>query len=656
MSDEPAAPAAIQERKILFVSYFTSKYAQGAERLRGCLERLGLDHEVVPVKKASWLDAVRYKPTFILEMMNKHPEAFAVVWIDADGYVVQKPVLFWSIKEELAVRYYYWRNKDAKELLSGTFYIKNDARTRAEMQKWIDCLATANPNLSTPEQSVLNEMLTKGTVKLSVHELPEPYCRILADRGRRGIPADSVVVHYQFSRECRHNGVPPDVSRMPTTILSPTGFSRPPRVIRPAKISTPALAAKRKAAEENRNRHVIRTRKKVEAVRKFTIPSSVKQTARRRQIWALRRAKSNKTLSAEKIKNIIKVVGSAEYTRAKQIQLTRVILGTNEPSWGGVMGHPATPEQIRQSKVEMALLPSALRFDRCLPPGLPVVVMGNSPTIDSVPAATLLKLPRIGCNRALRHKSVWPNLLFVADREPYCQERDSGRLLAGSKRGVHTICSDSIFDPEVLLRGPYEMLSRRAQPTPKFEVFIYKIGPKIKTWNYDMVAAGLARIPVNTTTFEAPLVSCLNIAGSMLQAAAIIGAQTIYTIGIEMKWYDKATSHFFGAGSDVGAYPQDAALDKILSALSQVKAALTAAGIKVVNLSPYPKSPFASVFPAKPNTDLDRVLKTIPAWSERECFAQPKTNVEVQTDEEILQALAALPDDQLKSLASEPKE
>jgi len=187
---------------------------------------------------------------------------------------------------------------------------------------------------------------------------------------------------------------------------------------------------------------------------------------------------------------------------------------------------------------------------------------------------------------------------MIADREPYCQELRGGRLERAASKGTKLLLSDSLFDPTVLMRGPYSNLDRRAQPVPQFQVFIYKIGPRKKKWTYDTVARGVHKLPINTSTFESPVVSCLNIAGSMLQAAAILGAKKIYTIGIEMKWPKKGSSHFYGDGASVGAYPQDGSINNILGAMKEIKRIFKKDDIQVINLSPDKTSPFASVFGA----------------------------------------------------------
>jgi hypothetical protein len=101
----------------------------------------------------------------------------------------------------------------------------------------------------------------------------------------------------------------------------------------------------------------------------------------------------------------------------------------------------------------------------------------------------------------------------------------------------------------------------------------------------------------------------------MLQSAMILGAKRIACIGIEFKWTNPATSHFFGCGSNVGAYAQDGAVELILGALRQIKRAAKDAGIEIINLSPVTDSPFSSVFGNYPLSRYIEESSEFPAWS-----------------------------------------
>ena len=69
----------MSDRKVVFVSYWTSKYKVAADRLRKSLDKFGLEHDIQETKDDGWEANVRKKPTFIYEMMKKHSDAYAVV-------------------------------------------------------------------------------------------------------------------------------------------------------------------------------------------------------------------------------------------------------------------------------------------------------------------------------------------------------------------------------------------------------------------------------------------------------------------------------------------------------------------------------------------------------------------------------------------------
>ena len=606
-------------RKIVFVSFWTTKYKDAAARLKASFDSLGLESDINEIPDNGWKASVRFKPTYILQMMNKHLDAYAIVWIDADGNVLQKPTLFWEINEDLAAHFLLWRHKNAEELLSGTLYVRNTEEMRSAVSKWIETLAKAPMTLSTPEQSVLHKMLPE--LGISVYKLPEPYCRILKEderRGRTKPPEDSVVVHYQFSRTTRFDGVPaPFLSGIKNKQAeSDTGDKavreKKPLTFREKEIHRREMLIKKRAG--NKPSSLYRERKQGKETRP---PDAIVQAIRRKKILIGRVQKREEERERARINKLL-FLAAHKREDVKYLEgLKRELDGKTGGGGltGGVRGHEPSMESAEEACAAINRMRKASRFDKILPPGMTVVIMGNSPSIKTIPPEVLSRTPTIGCNRALRWKEFQPDFLFIGDREPYCQERDSGRLESAAKEGVKIVLSDSIFDPRVLLRGPYDNPDRRAQLVPEWESYIYEIGPRKKDWKYDDVPSGKVKLPVNIDTFSRPVISCLNIAGSLLQAAAIIGASRIAVIGIEMQWESDDKSHFFGNGRAVGAYPQDASLKVILSSLQQVKNVLKDAGISVINLSPQRDTPFGAVFHQYPIDKFVRESATFPVWN-----------------------------------------
>lgn len=187
--------------KILYVSFYTPNYRAYAAELRSCLVRLALWHDLEEVPcQGGFLQNVRYKPTFILRKMEEHPEAGAVVWVDADALINRVPVLFEKITRDFAVHFMKLPGKrTGSELLSGTVFIRNTEKCRGMMREWIAALAAdKSPRLLKPEQQVLQRILPK--LGITVQTLPRDYCWIV----RPHDTAIPTIEHHQASRESRY--------------------------------------------------------------------------------------------------------------------------------------------------------------------------------------------------------------------------------------------------------------------------------------------------------------------------------------------------------------------------------------------------------------------------------------------------------------------
>jgi hypothetical protein len=626
----------MEQRRVVFISYWTKPYKKSAERLKASLDALGLEHDINEIPDKGWTANVRHKPTYILEMLKKHKDAYAVVWIDADGDVIQRPSLFFEIEEDMACRFKPITHKKCEELLSGTMLWKPSAIHAVE--KWIEALRKAPMNLLTPEQQVLHRIL--DTLGISYAKLPETYCHILRDRGRSGAPSDSVVVHYQFSRETRYGRTPAAHLSDPTHLGK---RERPPSRNKKSKQDLAHLPRKRSMAKGR------------PLPKPDRIPAAVKLQSRRARVLASRREHNEQEKAKAKADAAIRLAAGfrrrkeakilAHMKRAEEIQ--------KEGPVGGVVGNAPDKAQAAYAHAMMSQMPQAAELDGVLGSYETILVLGNSPTIDTIPKDILWHLPVMGCNRALRWGKRRPDFLVIADREPYCQERDSRRIVKAVSKGTLPILSDSLFDPTVLLRGPYSNKARRAQPIPDFKAYIYRVGPKRKRWTYDDVVRGSVILPCNFSTFEAPIVTCQNIAGSMLQAAACLGAKRIAVCGIEMEWPRNQPSHFFGDGREVGAYPQDGAIDKILAALKQLRDQAKKRGIEIINISPVKRTPFSRVFKLYDQKKFFDEARLLPKWEIRGDIVGDRQNVE---DQEIVSAIMAEAEALVSGAPPEPED
>jgi hypothetical protein len=172
---------------------------------------------------------------------------------------------------------------------------------------------------------------------------------------------------------------------------------------------------------------------------------------------------------------------------------------------------------------------------------------------------------------------------MISDREPFVQERDSGRLEEyGANDGI-LLLSETIFGPAIEGRRADKDKSRQlpAQPELDYEWWSWRVG----AWHTHC----------NWKTFGELFASGMNIFIPMLQAAVIMGAKKIGVVGVDMQWPKKGPSHHFGDGKAVGASPFPG-LKMILHLFKRAKKQLDKMGVKVYNLSPVKNTPFASVF------------------------------------------------------------
>lgn len=175
-----------------FISYYTYKYKNEAAKLKQSLEALGLQYHVAGIEdQGSWDANTHYKPIFIKQQIQNQN---AVVWLDADCMVLQHPQLFFELDCDVA----FHRFK-GKELLSGTVFFKNTARTIELLDKWIG-INKENPDVF--DQKNLDQAL-KSMTDISIIELPPEYCFIF-DLSKDYYPrVNPIIEHYQASRKFR---------------------------------------------------------------------------------------------------------------------------------------------------------------------------------------------------------------------------------------------------------------------------------------------------------------------------------------------------------------------------------------------------------------------------------------------------------------------
>lgn len=172
------------------------------------LKELNIDYSFSKVTNlGSWRKNTSYKSKFALDMLNSNPNK-NIVLLDADCRVLKYPELFDNIPEYYNIgahvldwNSWYCNGSDKHELLSGTLFLRNTARTKQIVEYWANaCIASPD----TWEQLLLQNTITYFSEH--IYELPIEYCYInkLPDGQDPYVKVtDPVIVHYQASRELK---------------------------------------------------------------------------------------------------------------------------------------------------------------------------------------------------------------------------------------------------------------------------------------------------------------------------------------------------------------------------------------------------------------------------------------------------------------------
>lgn len=178
-----------------FVTFFTPTYEPEYENLKRSaathnLQLIGFQIE----DQGSWIQNVQMKPKIIKETLERLDENQAVIFVDADAEICERPILFQNLPCDIGVHY-----KDGHELLSGTIYLKNNERVKRLLDMWIE------RNSENPEewdQRTLQAILDENPELVTVYKLPASYCGIfdlMADQY-----VEPVIKHWQASRRLKN--------------------------------------------------------------------------------------------------------------------------------------------------------------------------------------------------------------------------------------------------------------------------------------------------------------------------------------------------------------------------------------------------------------------------------------------------------------------
>jgi hypothetical protein len=178
------------------------------EKLIPSLQQLNLEFDIVKVAdRGSWLANISYKPSVILETLNKN-KSKNIVYLDADASVECYPDLFDVIPEEYDIGFHLldhskWYNKksDKKEVFNGTIFFRNNDKVISFVMEWRKkCF-----DITIGEHQWFERLINKTNIVKCYH-LPLEYSYIFSLPGNRKpfIKVEKpVIVHYQASRNIK---------------------------------------------------------------------------------------------------------------------------------------------------------------------------------------------------------------------------------------------------------------------------------------------------------------------------------------------------------------------------------------------------------------------------------------------------------------------
>lgn len=191
-------------KRPLFVSYFTENtlYERESADLIASFKKFGLDYEVVAVPNlGSWSKNCCYKPTFLLEMLEKHNRP--LVWTDIDSVVVRDPTFFDDCYADVALRINdQLPTEDKAKVLTGTFFINNTPSAKKLLQLWKkECERSLTKEAMVFDQVALRKVILHYPTIVEMKRLPASYVTIVDNpKHIEEIGDNAVVVHYQASR------------------------------------------------------------------------------------------------------------------------------------------------------------------------------------------------------------------------------------------------------------------------------------------------------------------------------------------------------------------------------------------------------------------------------------------------------------------------
>jgi hypothetical protein len=190
--------------RLKVISYYSPNYHNHAVKLIESCKTWGVDHEVTAVKPfKTWHQGVSSKPTFIRRKLDDFSDYDALLWVDADAYIVRRMPIDDFTGVDVSAAKFQWTQGHKIELLTGTLFFAVNNAVKLFVDQWIK-ETKLFIHSDTPEQDSLMPLINIWRNTVSFKHMDNEWCWIDDDRFegqfRGKIP---IIRHSQASRQIR---------------------------------------------------------------------------------------------------------------------------------------------------------------------------------------------------------------------------------------------------------------------------------------------------------------------------------------------------------------------------------------------------------------------------------------------------------------------
>ena len=190
----------------VIISFYTkdTPYEKEVQNLIESCRKFGLETSIEGVENfGSWELNCAYKPYFILQKIRELQAP--LLWVDADGVFVQKPVWQEAFSADLAVRMHAdLPQEHPSRVITSTVFVQPNEATDQLLQSWIkQCQKKLlDPNRTSEfwDQIALRDAILERAGEVNVSSMPLSYAKIFDHPEDNILAPNPVIEHFQASR------------------------------------------------------------------------------------------------------------------------------------------------------------------------------------------------------------------------------------------------------------------------------------------------------------------------------------------------------------------------------------------------------------------------------------------------------------------------